>query len=67
MARSKTFTMTHTYVGASISPTSATFTTVPDVSGGALVATPHNIRPGVFTAGTTPEGTSSNPTNDSNS
>lgn len=44
-----------------------TFAGVPDVVNGVLKSTRQMRDPGVFTAGTAPEGTASNDTNDSNS
>ncbi len=66
MAISKSLSMTHQYVNNASSPTAATFTVEPVVVDGALVVGFNRTRPGVFTAGTAPEATASNPNNDSN-
>ena len=66
MAISKSFTMAQQYVANATAPTSATFTCEPVVENGQLVPGDQRIRPGVFTAGTPSEGTSSNPNRDSN-
>lgn len=46
--------------------TTYTFAGVPEVTNFVLTPTSHMKNPGVFTAGTAPEGTQSNITNDSN-
>lgn len=66
MATSKTQTVTMQYQNNATSPTSVSFTAEPIVNGGVLGFDHHVIRPGVFTAGTPVEGSSSNPQNDSN-
>lgn len=68
MALSKTITMTHQYIGAATSPTAVSYVVEASVSEGNLVATQHQTKPGVFTAGTASEsygGANINP--DSNS
>lgn len=66
MAKSKTITVNYQFQNNATSPVNPNFTANPVVTGSLLTIGTHNSRPGVFTAGTTVEGTASNPNNDGN-
>ncbi len=66
MAISKSITVTQQYQNNASSPTTVSFSAEPIVENGALIPPYQATRPGVFTAGTPREGTSSNPNNDGN-
>lgn len=67
MALSKTQTLVMQNQNNALSPTAVSFTIQPVVTDGNLVPGHARRNPGVFTSGTAPEATSSNPNNDSNS
>lgn len=66
MATSKTQTVNYQNQNNALAPTSVSFTGEPIVMDGQIRISYNVFNPGVFTSGTATEGSSSNPTNDSN-
>ncbi len=66
MAIGKSITVTQQYQNNATSPTTVSFPAEPIVSDSALIPPYQATNPGVFTAGTAREGSSSNPNNDGN-